>query len=82
MIHIYQQLETIAQNELVKLNITGTVLSLRLVYTKYTPMIRITFRAQIIPSVELTGYSRIEADEEETDLYYLYASIDIPIQVK
>ena len=82
MINIYKQLETIAQNALVKLNITGTVLSFRLVYTKCVPMIRITFRAQTKPSVEFTGYSHIEADEEEKDIYYLYASIDIPIQVK
>ena len=82
MIHIYQQLETIAQNELVKLNITGTVLSLRLVYTKYVPMIRITFRTQTTPSVEFIGYSHIEADEEEKDIYYLYTSIDTSIQVK
>lgn len=82
MIHIYRQLETVASNELLRLNITGTVLSVRLVYTKCVPMLRITFRSSINLSVKLTGFDRIERDEEEKDLYYLYSPIDIPIQIK
>ena len=82
MINIYRQLETIAGNELLRLNITGTVLSVRFVYTKCTPMLRITFRSPIKLSVKLTGFERIEKDEEEKELYYLYSPIDTPIQIK
>ena len=82
MIHIYRQLETIAGNELLRLNITGTVLSVRLVYYTYIPMLRITFRSSIKLSVKLTEFERIERDEEEKDLYYLYSQIDTPIQIK
>ena len=82
MIHIYRQLETVASNELLSLNITGTVLSVRLVYTKCIPMLRITFRSPIKLSVKLTEFERIERDEEEKDLYYLYSPIDTPIQIK
>ena len=82
MIHIYQQLETVASNELLRLNITGTVLSVRFVYTKCIPMLRITFRSSIKLSVKLTEFERIERDEEEKDLYYLYSPIDTQIQIK
>ena len=82
MIHIYRQLETVASNELLRLNITGTVLSVRFVYTKYIPMLRITFRSSTKLSVKLTEYERIERDEEEKELYYLYSPIDTQIQVK
>ena len=82
MIRIYRQLETVASNELSRLNITGTVLSVRFVYTNYIPMLRITFRSSIKLSVKLTELERIERDEEEKDLYYLYSPIDTQIQVK
>ena len=82
MIHIYRQLETVASNELLRLNITGTVLSVRLVYTNYIPMLRITFRSSTKLSVKLTELERIERDEEEKDLYYLYSPIDTQIQIK
>ena len=82
MIHIYRQLETVASNELLRLNITGTVLSVRLVYTKCMPMLRITFRSSINLSVKLTAFDRIERDEEEKELYYLYSPIDTSIQIK
>ena len=82
MIHIYRQLETVASNELLRLNITGTVLSVRLVYTNYIPMLRITFRSYVKLSVKLTEFERIERDEEEKDLYYLYSPIDTQIQIK
>ena len=82
MIHIYRQLETVASNELLRLNITGTVLSVRFVYTKYIPMLRITFRSSTKLSVKLTEYERIERDEEEKELYYLYSPIDTQIQIK
>ena len=82
MIHIYRQLETVARNELLRLNVTGTVLSVRFVYLNYMPMLRITFRSSIKLSVKLTGFESIERDEEEKDLYYLYSPIDTPIQIK
>ena len=82
MINIYRQLETVANNELLRLNITGTILSVRLVYTKCMPMLRITFRSSIKLSIKLTGFERIEKDEEEKELYYLYSPIDTPIQIK
>ena len=82
MIYIYRQLETVASNELLRLNITGTVLSVRSVYTNYIPMLRITFRSSAKLSVKLTELERIERDEEEKDLYYLYSPIDTQIQVK
>ena len=82
MIHIYRQLETVASNELLRLNITGTVLSVRFIYTNYIPMLRITFRSSAKLSVKLTELERIERDEEEKDLYYLYSPIDTQIQVK
>lgn len=82
MIHIYRQLETVASNELLRLNITGTVLSVRLVYTKCIPMLRITFRSSTKLSVKLTEFERIARDEEEKELYYLYSPIDTQIQIK
>ena len=82
MIHIYRQLEIVASNELLRLNITGTVLSVRFVYTKCIPMLRITFRSYVKLSVKLTEFERIERDEEEKDLYYLYSPIDTQIQIK
>ena len=82
MIYIYRQLETVASNELLRLNITGTVLSVRFVYTNYIPMLRITFRSSAKLSVKLTEFERIERDEEEKDLYYLYSPIDTQIQIK
>lgn len=82
MIHIYRQLETVASNELLRLNIIGTVLSVRLVYNKCIPMLRITFRSSVKLSVKLTELERIERDEEEKDLYYLYSPIDTQIQIK
>lgn len=82
MIHIYQQLETAASNELLRLNITGTVLSVRFIYTRCIPMLRITFRSSAKFSVKLTELERIARDEEEKDLYYLYSPIDTQIQVK
>lgn len=82
MIHIYRQLETVASNELLRLNITGTVLSVRFVYTRCIPMLRITFRSSAKLSVKLTEFERIARDEEEKDLYYLYSPIDTQIQVK
>lgn len=82
MIHIYRQLETVASNELLRLNITGTVLSVRFVYINCIPMLRIIFRSSVKLSVKLTEYERIERDEEEKELYYLYSPIDTQIQVK
>lgn len=82
MIHIYRQLETVASNELLRLNITGTVLSVRFVYINCIPMLRTTFRSSVKLSIKLTEFERIARDEEEKDLYYLYSPIDTQIQIK
>ena len=81
MLHLKHQLETIAEQELVILNISGSVVGVCFIYDKGCSMIRITFCSEIEPKLTLTGYDYIEKDNEEDTTWYLYLTIDTNIKI-
>lgn len=82
MLHLKHQLESIAKQELTRLNISGSVLNVRFIYDKCYPMIRIAFSSEIEPKPVLTELAYIEKDNDDNTLWYLYMTIDTYIQIK
>lgn len=82
MLHLKHQLKLLAEQELTKLNISGSVLSVRFIYHKCCPMLRITFRSEIKPKPILTGFDYIRKDDYDNTVWHLYIQIDTIIQIK
>lgn len=79
MLHLKHQLKQLAEQELTKLNISGSVVGVRFVYDKFHPMIGITFRSDIKPKPVLQEPDYIEKDYFDDTTWYLYMAIDIYI---
>ena len=79
MLDLHRQLESLAEQELVKLNISGSVVGVCFVYDKGCSMIRITFCSEIEPKPILWGFDYIEKDIDDNTTWYLYMSIDTSI---
>lgn len=81
MLHLHRQLESMAKQELIRLDISGSVLGVSFVYHKCCPMLRITFSSEIEPKLTLTGYDYIEKDNDDNTTWYLYLTIDTNIRI-
>lgn len=81
MLHLKHQLQTIVEQELVKLNISGSVVGACFVYDKCCPMIRITFCSYIEPKPISWEIGYIEKDIDDNTTWYLYMSIDTSILI-
>ena len=81
MLHLHRQLEAIAKQELIRLDISGSVLGVCFIYYKCCPMIRITFCSEIEPKPTLTGFDYIKKDNDDNTTWYLYLTIDINIRI-
>ena len=82
MLHLHRQLESIAKQELTRLDISGLVLGVRFIYDNCCPIIRIAFSSEVEPKPTLIGFDYIEKDNEDNTTWYLYMTIDTFIQVK
>ena len=82
MLHLRHQLQIIAEQELVKLNISGSVVGICFIYDKDCSMIRITFCSYIEPKPISWEIGHIEKDIDDNTTWYLYMTIDTRIQVK
>ena len=83
MLHLHRKLEAIANQELIRLDISGLVLGVCFVYNNNCyPMIKIAFCSEIEPKPILTEFDYIEKDDCDDTTWYLYMTIDTGIQVK
>lgn len=81
MLHLKHQLQTIAEQELVKLNISGSVVGICFVYDNGCSMIRITFCSDVEPKPISWEICYIEKDIDDNTTWYLYMSIDTSILI-
>ena len=81
MLHLKHQLQTIAEQELVILNISGSVVGVCFVYDKGCSMIKITFCSDVEPKPISREIGYIEKDIDDNTTWYLYMTIDTSILI-